>query len=426
MDGLFPARNLKSFGTNRLDASAEPPLFYRIASPRISGLRVLVRQECPRRPGVYGMFSDRGELLYIGKAKCLRARLLSYFRVKSRDPKAGRILRHTVAIAWEHAPCEFAALLRELELIRRWRPRFNCQGQPGRRRPVYVCLARRPAPQVVLSRFAIAGAVACYGPVPAGRRAREAVRCLNDWYRLRDCPRAQEMIFAEDQELFPIARAAGCLRHEIGTCLGPCLAACTRRDYMNQVQAACAFLDGTNGTVLDTLKAQMQAAAAALLYEQAARLRDRLDALTWLQERLRYLRRARQRQSFIYPVVGQAGEQRWYLVRHGHVVTSVAPPVDVARSTLARQALDHVYQQLRGEPGPVPASEVDGVFLVMSWFHRHPAERARILSPRAALAACAQAALQLSGLETPPDHKHESHEIVKSMGDNHDEQIATA
>src|SRR5262249_32652426 len=159
------------------------------------------------------------------------ARLLSYFRPNSRDPKAGRILDQTRVLVWETAPSEFAALLRELELIRRWQPRFNVQGQPRRRRRVYVCLGRRPAPYAFLAPRPASTVLAGFGPVPSGERAREAVRRVNDWYGLRDCPQAQEMVFAEQKELFPVLRAAGCLRHEIGTCLGPCAAACTQAAY---------------------------------------------------------------------------------------------------------------------------------------------------------------------------------------------------
>src|SRR5262249_14915687 len=156
--------------------SSEPQPVYRITGPRVSKLRLQVQQECPRRPGVYGMLDAQEELIYVGKAKCLRSRLLGYFRVGSRDPKAGRILEQTRTILWERAASEFAALLRELELIRRWQCRFNVQGQPGRRRPQYICLGRRPAPHAFLARQPPAGALACFGPVPAGRRVREAVR----------------------------------------------------------------------------------------------------------------------------------------------------------------------------------------------------------------------------------------------------------
>src|SRR5262245_39713637 len=161
---------------------------HRISGGRSGKLRTKVRAECPRLPGVYGMVNALGELIYVGKAKNLRARLLSYFRPRSRDPKAGRILHQTRTLAWEIAPSEFAALLRELELIRRWQPRFNVQGQPTRRRRCYVCIGRHPAPYIFLSARPAARTMSSYGPVPATRRAREAVRHLNDLFRLRDCP----------------------------------------------------------------------------------------------------------------------------------------------------------------------------------------------------------------------------------------------
>ena len=123
-----------------------------VQGKRPSRLRDKVRRHGPRRPGVYGMVDGRGELIYVGKAKCLRTRLLSYFRAASRGDKAGRIIDHTRALVWEYAPSEFAALLRELELIRRWKPGYNVQGLPGRRRSCYVCLGRKPAPYLFVAR----------------------------------------------------------------------------------------------------------------------------------------------------------------------------------------------------------------------------------------------------------------------------------
>ena len=185
MDGLFPLQGPWSFGPNQLEPSANIPVLVRICATRRSDLRTQVRKQCPRRPGVYGMVSRKGELIYVGKAKCLRARLLSYFRRKSRDAKAGRILDRTRAIVWEYVPSEFAALLRELELIRRWRPCLNVQGQPGRRRPIYLCLGRQPAPHAFLTRDPPSGALAAFGPIPevvshyhgSGGRATWPARC---------------------------------------------------------------------------------------------------------------------------------------------------------------------------------------------------------------------------------------------------------
>lgn len=210
MKELFSRFAFTGFGPSALPP--DPPALCAVEAKRPSRLRDKLRRDCPKQPGVYGMVDPAGELVYIGKAKCLRLRLLSYFRRKSRDPKAGRILESTRSIVWEHTSSEFAALLRELELIRRWKPRFNVQGQPRRYRRNYVCIGRPPAPYVFLAGRPPATALAIYGPVPAGRKAREAVRRINDWYRLRDCPQSQEMIFAEQGELFPVLRAPGCLR----------------------------------------------------------------------------------------------------------------------------------------------------------------------------------------------------------------------
>jgi len=167
------------------------------------------------------MIDAAGELIYVGKAKSLRARLLGYFRPKSRDEKAGKIIKETRRLVWELAGSEFAALLRELELIRRWQPRFNVQGQPRRHRRCYVCIGRRPAAYAFVAATPPSTAAASFGPVPGPRKARESARRLNDWFRLRDCPQKQTMVFADQGELFPLVRAPGCIRHDIGQCLAP-------------------------------------------------------------------------------------------------------------------------------------------------------------------------------------------------------------
>jgi excinuclease ABC subunit C len=331
------------------------------------------------------MVDEAGELIYVGKAKSLRSRLLSYFRPKSRDPKAGRIVADARGLVWELAPSEFGALLRELELIRRWQPRHNVQGQPRSRRRVYVCLGRRPAPYAFVAGKPPATAFACYGPVAGVGRAREAVRRLNDWFRLRDCPQTQEMVFADQQELFPLPRTPGCLRHEIGTCLGPCAAACTQADYGGQVRAAMAFLEGRDNSPLEALERDRDAASAALAFERAAVLRDRLDVLRWLSEHLGRLRQA-VGYSFVYPVVGRDGTESWYLVRDGLVRGCVPGPSEGGCAGTAA-ALARVYEG-NAAAGPPGLEEVDGVLLVAGWFRRHPAERERVLEPEAALARC--------------------------------------
>src|SRR5262249_24504701 len=161
----------------------------------------------------------------------------------------------------------------------------------------------------------------------------------NDGFALRDCPQKQEMVFADQGELFPQPRAAACIRHEIGKCLGPCAAACTRSAYARRVGDARAFLEGKDGTLLTTLERDMS--SAALAFERAAELRDRLEVLQWLTGHLERLRQLRDGQSFVYCVRSNEGCEVWYLIHQGRVVASrPAPsPESAARTASLIEAL---------------------------------------------------------------------------------------
>jgi excinuclease ABC subunit C len=334
------------------------------------------------------MIGVDGQLIYVGKAKRLRARLLSYFRPKSRLPKAGEILKQTRTIAWEFAASEFAALLRELELIHRWRPCFNVQGQPRRWNRIYVCLGRKPAPYVFLSRRPLAGLLGCFGPVPSTRRAREAVRWLNDFFQLRDCPEAQTIHFAEQAELFPVPRTAGCLRYEIGTCLGPCAGACSRTAYLEQARSAMAFLAGRNLTAITILERDMAAAAVGLAFERAASLRDKVDALRWLTFQLERVRTAQMQLSLVYCVKDSAGKHLWYLICQGRVAGAIPMPLDATGRQGAVRLIETVFQRHETKLSPLPVDVIDQVLLVAGWFRKNPEERSRAMTPSSALEWC--------------------------------------
>jgi excinuclease ABC subunit C len=387
MDELITG-DLLDFGPSALNVDEELARSTIVHGGRSAQLRIEVRRHCPRKPGVYGMVDRHGELIYVGKAKSLRARLLSYFRRRGRDRKMGRILGQTRAIAWEVSLTEFAALHRELELIRRWRPRFNVQGQPHRRRFTHVCLGHRPAPYVFLARRPPAKVIASFGPIPLGRRAREAVRRLNDCFQLRDCPQAQEMIFAEDAELFSAPRTFGCLRFEVGTCLGPCAAGCSRAAYERKVRAARDFLSGTDTTLLKDLERDMSAAATKQQFESAAAARDKLVPLRWLDEKLTTYRRLRNTFSFIYPLTDVHGREIWYLIHGGRTVSAVPAPSDREGSERVAILIETVYHRKDAWALLDCYEHHDGLLLVAAWFRKHPQERLRTIIPTEALARC--------------------------------------
>jgi len=386
MSGLFAQFSFAGFGPDQLHGGGEQPTFEFIAGSKPAVLRKHLRQRCPRQAGVYGMLDRRGALVYVGKAKVLRNRLLSYFRSASRDDKAGRIIARTRAILWEPAPNEFAALIRELELIRRWRPRYNVIGIPGRERYIYLCVGRKPAPYAFATRDPNGKEIACYGPIRGASFTREAARRINDLFGLRDCAQHQPMHFAEQRDLFPILRTPGCIRADLGTCLGPCAGNTTRGTYSRHVRAARDFLDGTDLKPLEKLESDMAKAAEQCQFERAAAIRDRLLPLQWIRQRLDWLQNARQEHSFVYPIVDEDGTGYWYFIHRGRVCKAIPAPHDAASMRVATEAIELVFGSGKSAFEVVPIEQVDHVLLVAAWFRKRPSERERVMKPEQAAA----------------------------------------
>ncbi len=387
---LFPGR-LTDFGPVGLGPVSRPRPFQMVLGSRPTQLRQQVRLLGPRQAGVYGMFDRYGNLIYIGKAKNLRGRLLCYFRPPRQHGKERKILSQTRAIAWEKSADEFAALHRELELIRRFRPRFNVQGQPNRRRHTMVCLGRKRAPYLFLAAQPPAATLAAFGPVRSGRHLQEAVRRLNHWFGLRDCPASQELVFADQAELFPILRQPGCLRFELGNCLGPCTGSCTRAAYAQRVEQARRFLEGTDLSPLEQLTSAMDQASASQQFERAASLRDKLTAIGWLHDRLAQLRHIRKNHTYLYPLAGPKGSATWYLIHGGRSVAALPAPRCNESRLRAAATLKAIFQPAAAatHPGLLETYEhLDGLLLVAAWFRRYPQERQRLLTPEQALALC--------------------------------------
>jgi excinuclease ABC subunit C len=333
------------------------------------------------------MIDDRGRIIYVGKAKNLRSRLLSYFRTKSRDPKAGRIIQHTRMLAWEQTGDEFAALLRELELIQTLRPRFNVLGLPGLQRHHYICIGKSPAPYVYVTISPTGKETSIYGPLVARNKSDDAVRRLNDWFKLRDCPQTVAMAFSDQPELFPQEKAAKCLRFELSTCFGPCASACSRKEYGGGVRGVKAFLDGRDRTILKVLKGKMADAATDYEFEKATSMRDRLQAIEWLDARLSLIRQARSRNSFVYPLVGTDGRERWYLISRGQVRAVCYPPGTEKEFKRLADLLTTTFSD-RPEAIVLSAGVVDSVLLVAAWFRKYSDERSKLMTKQDAVGRC--------------------------------------
>jgi excinuclease ABC subunit C len=350
--------------------------------------RKVIRQACPKSPGVYGMVDDGGALIYVGKSKSLRNRLLSYFQPEDEESKACRIIARSRTLLWEPAGHEFVALLRELDLIRRYKPGFNVQGQPGRRRLSYVCIGRKPAPYVYVAPEPTRRSDTVFGPLRGASRLQDAVRRLNDSLGLRDCAEYVPILFSDQLQMFADERPAHCLRYEMQTCLGPCAGACTAAEYSAQVRAARAFLRGTDAALIERFETQMKTAAEERQFERAATLRDAWADLVWLAEQLERLRWFRGRHAFVYELDTVDAGQQWYLFRGGRVRAVVDAPTNRRRARRCLRQLDRVYDAGPDESDAAPAEDLEAILLAASWFRRYPAELDRTLLPRQAREIC--------------------------------------
>jgi excinuclease UvrABC nuclease subunit len=352
------------------------------ASPtaELAALRATVR-EAEARPGVYRMLAEDGAVIYVGESRRLRARLQSYFRCQRRD-KGARILRHTRRIEWEYTPSEFAALLLELRLIKRLRPRFNVAHKRDLSHYAFLHLGGGRVPGLSVHRAAqgrTEGDGLFYGPFRGPERLVEAARELADAFGLRDCADTVPLRFRDDPAGPPLT--PGCLRHEIKKCLGPCVAASSANEYEERVALCRAFLEGGDEVPLERLRREMAQHAAALAYERAALCRDRIRVLSILREQLAAMRFALESLSFVYTLPGFDGDDRVYLVRRGTVRAEHPAPRSTPERFALQRAIDEVFQAGEPDDSPLAPHEIDEILLLSSWFRRFPEELARTWAP---------------------------------------------
>jgi len=361
------------FGADRFMPHPSAALRF-VEHDRTEGLRDEVRRWAPKVPGVYGMIDAVGRLIYVGKSKALRNRLLSYFMPTQEEEKSGRIAQSACRIVWETQPSEFAALLREQHLIRNFRPRFNVQGVPQRQRSVFLCLGRKPAETFYVSRDVDPKAVAWEGPLMGANRVTRVAEVLNRFFQLRDCSEKTKFQFSGQLQLFDLEIRPGCVRHEIGNCVGPCVQGCSRSTYQKQVDLATDFLLGRDESILVQIERLMNTAAQGLHFEQAGRYRDDQKLVKWMVNRLQDHANARERLTCIYSVQGCDQRPIWYLIRRGVVEHAVEAPKTARITKTLEKQLRH-WHESDNTLGTGYVRCEENLAIVSGWFRKNSAEQ---------------------------------------------------
>ncbi|MAM25867.1 MAG: excinuclease ABC subunit C, partial [Rhodobacteraceae bacterium] len=223
-------------------------------------------------PGVYRMLDSESRVLYVGKARNLRARVSSYARPTGHTPRIARMIANTASMMFLTTRTETEALLLEQNLIKQLKPKFNVLLRDDKSFPNILVTADHDFAQIKKHRGAKKERGAYYGPFASAGAVNRTLNQLQRVFLLRDCSNA----------MFD-SRTRPCLQHQIKRCSAPCVGKISKEDYARTVRDAERFLSGKTTDIQARLAADMAKASEEMEFERAAALRDRIKALTQVQ-----------------------------------------------------------------------------------------------------------------------------------------------
>jgi excinuclease ABC subunit C len=227
--------------------------------------REALLRSLPPRPGVYRMLDERGEVLYVGKARNLRSRVGSYFSKSELPVKTRRLMERVRDVSITVTRSEDEALLLENNLIKSLRPRYNVVLRDDKTYPYIHLSTEHDFPRLSFYRGPRAAPGRYFGPYPSAGAVRAALNQLQRLFKIRQC-----------DDAFFRSRLRPCLQYQIKRCTAPCVGKVDKPAYADDVRHAVMFLEGRNREVVDELAERMDQASERLDYEQAAYYRDQI------------------------------------------------------------------------------------------------------------------------------------------------------
>ena len=234
---------------------------------QIKGPRDFKSSDIPTDPGVYLYRDEAGEIIYVGKAKSLRARVKSYFSTNDHPPKTRQLVMRIRQIDWVIVNSEVEALLLENKLIKQHTPKYNINLKDAKTY-AYIALTREAYPRLQMSRK-VSRKLESFGPYTEGFTRQDLQRLVVRVFKLRTCKKMHKR---------------ACLNYHIHLCTAPCVGNVTAEQYTEQVKQARSFLSGNYKQTIEQLNKQMQTASNAKKFEEALELRNQIASIHLLTE----------------------------------------------------------------------------------------------------------------------------------------------
>jgi len=267
-------------------------------------LKTLVA-EFPKSPGVYLMKNAKGKIIYVGKAKSLRARVRSYFNNTEHSLKTKFLVSHIEAIEYMLTKTEVEAFLLEASLIKKFRPRYNIRLKDDKAYPYIRCSLSDEFPRFYLARRVQSDGAVYFGPYTSGLHVRETIRFLNRTFKIRDC-----------SDSFMRQRKRPCMTYQIGRCTAPCVQLIDKGTYALDIKASLEFLKGHDKKVVREITKRMKEASSHERFEVAAKYRDSLEAVKAILQKQAVVNTKREVDQ---DVIGWMGDERGTLIEMIHI-----------------------------------------------------------------------------------------------------------
>jgi excinuclease ABC subunit C len=321
-----------------------------------------ILETLPTRPGCYIMKDAAGTIIYVGKAINLRNRVRSYFHGSDHTPKTRQLVRQIANIEWIVADSELEALILEMNLIKKYRPRYNIRLKDDKRYPYIRVHWADPFPKVTVTRQLDDDGSRYFGPYTSVWAVHQTLDLLRHIFPYRTCDR---IITGHDP--------APCLYFHIKLCNAPCIGVTDQIQYRQMIDDLCHFLEGDTEAIISHLEQDMQQASEALNFERAAQIRDQLQAIGKVVERQRVI----SDQSEDEDVIALARDEREacvqvFFVRNGKLIGRdyflLEGTDDAADAEVLEQFLKQFYSQATSIPPKVLLEkDIEEATIIRQW-----------------------------------------------------------